>query len=411
MGLPRRLDDPIEKILTEASWRRERLLSWVRAAIWGTVGIPFFAATPGWASVLPFVASAVSIAGAFGLRHRFRRWIPPVMVFVDLLLACFMIDAGYRQFDATEIALRDHMIYGGILVSLLLVSSTNFLRMSIAATVTAMVTAPAAYTLVLWRNDALTSLSGADYMAFLSMGAMSLWLARETKAMLRRSKERDAFARFLPAPAVERLTLDPEGLSTTGAEQESTVLFSDVRGFTAISSELPPAEVVAMLNEYFAEMVEELFQHGGVLDKFIGDGICAVFEPDVGGADHAQRAVSCALGMTARLDRLNARRVSRGEPPLAIGIGLHSGRLIAGSIGSPLRLEYTHIGDTVNVASRVEGLTKEAGRSVLVTDATLALVRVPPGIEAVPLAPMPVKGKAEPLQVYALVAATGPHDS
>jgi class 3 adenylate cyclase len=186
------------------------------------------------------------------------------------------------------------------------------------------------------------------------------------RRIIHRVKERDAFARFLPGPVVERLTRDPTAIQLGGERQDATVLFTDIRGFSQIADEVEPEVVVALLNEYFQEMVEEVFDHHGILDKFIGDGLCAVFN-DLGGDDHAHRAVACAQGMIARLATINAARVGRGEEAIAIGIGIHTGKLVAGNIGSQRRLEYTHIGETVNTAARIEGMTKDLAVPLLIS--------------------------------------------
>jgi adenylate cyclase len=183
-------------------------------------------------------------------------------------------------------------------------------------------------------------------------------------------------------------------------EREVTVLFSDIRGFTAMSEKLKPKEVVALLNEHHALMIEVIFRNRGTLDKFIGDGIMAYFGGPLEDPAHATHAVQCAIEMQAALVSLNEARTKRGESALKIGIGLNTGRVIMGDVGSARRLEYTAIGDTVNVASRIEGMTKHYGVPLVVSKRTKEQAGSSFRWKALPS--VELRGKSEVLELFAL---------
>lgn len=186
-----------------------------------------------------------------------------------------------------------------------------------------------------------------------------------------------------------------------GDEVEITVLFADIRNFTALSEKHTPAEVVTMLNQYFSEMVRAITQHGGTVNKFIGDAIMAVFGAPRRLENHAESAVSAAREMLARLEAHNYLQAAKGEPMFEIGIGLHSGNAIAGNIGAESRKEYTVIGDAVNLASRVEGLTKQYGISLLVTDSVAH--RLPDAFNRREIDTVTVKGRATPCTLFEIL--------
>lgn len=231
-------------------------------------------------------------------------------------------------------------------------------------------------------------------------------LASDFNGMVQGLRQRDllreTFGRYVTRQVAEEILAGRIALG--GERRVATVLFCDIRGFTEMSERLPPEEVVTFLNSYLDMMVSCVFDHGGILDKFIGDAIMAVFGVPVGHGsveEDARAAVRCAAEMTRRLDAMNDERVRRGEPPIEIGIGVHTGELVAGNIGSPKRMEYTVIGDTVNLSSRLEGLTKQLGHRVLVSDATRALVGDGFHFEALP--PAEVRGRQQPVHIHALL--------
>jgi adenylate cyclase len=226
-----------------------------------------------------------------------------------------------------------------------------------------------------------------------------------------REKQRimETFGRHVGRRAARQILQQNPGLG--GRQREITVLFADLRDFTARCSDCTPERVVELLNEFLTEMVE-IVEHGngGMVNKFLGDGLMAVFgaaEPD---PDHARRAVSAGRQMIERLRYLNERLARQGNRPLEMGVGIHTGPAVVGSIGSPQRMEYTAIGDTVNVASRVESLTKTLGESLLLTQSTRD--GLPDAIAVKELPSQHVKGKQEPIRVYGLCDAGEPrHDT
>ena len=250
------------------------------------------------------------------------------------------------------------------------------------------------------------NISSEDRVVFIVPGAVILsaitfCVAYSASSMIRIHREamlKDHLSRFLPKELVEHIARRPDLLSRQTERRIATVLFADIRGFTRLSETLPPEQVVEFLNEFLDAMTVSLLNHKGMLDKYIGDAVMGVFGVPFVTEDHAVRALRAALEMRERLRSLNVSLQQKGLPELSVGIGLHTGELLIGAIGSRQRLDYTVIGDTVNVASRIEGLTRHYPAEILVSDSTRDAIR-----EALPLhevATVHVKNRSRPLMLW-----------
>ncbi|MCP3139181.1 adenylate/guanylate cyclase domain-containing protein [Pyxidicoccus xibeiensis] len=204
---------------------------------------------------------------------------------------------------------------------------------------------------------------------FVALGGLIVLTNAEVGGMFLILRRRDGLSRFLPKQVVERvMRLGDESLQPV--QREVTILFSDIRDFTALSETLQPRQVLELLDEYFGHMGHIVMAHDGVVNKFLGDGMLACWGVPDHRADHAELAMRAALDMRAKLEEINAHREQQGQPRLRIGIGLHTGVVAAGMLGGVEQYEYTVIGDAVNLASRVEGLTKVHGVDILVSEST-----------------------------------------
>ena len=209
------------------------------------------------------------------------------------------------------------------------------------------------------------------------------------------------FSRYFSPGVVSRIS-DETGtaLGVGGRTQQVAVMFCDIRDFTTITEKLPPSEVVEFLSQYHARMVEVIFAFGGTIDKFIGDAIMVTFGTPDPSDDDAERSVRAGLAMNSALRELNIDRERFDLPEIRHGIGIHFGPVIAGNIGTNERLEYTVIGDTVNVASRIQNACKVVGEVFLISEAVKAFL--PPDVQVKPLPEQRVKGRQEPVQIYAV---------
>jgi adenylate cyclase len=398
----------VQSILREREIRNERRVAAARLALIASATVldllayagvvqttlsPPAAATVAIDAVfVTFSAAVVLVAGRPGYR--------PVFKYIVVTLDFAMI--------ALVITLDPSIARGGpvgdwsAMVALLFVFMLNLLRFSLGATAYAAALALGLFALFGWlappHPNELVAMAAGLVMLLL----IGLSLTRANREMLVEATTKQMMERYLPPQLVGRLFSGGASLEPGGEARVVTILFADIRGFTTIAERLPAAEVVELLNAALSRLADAVFAHHGTLDKFTGDGLMAIFGAPVGQPDDAARAVAAGLAMLDAIHELDARRPA-GAPTLAIGVGIHTGEAIVGNIGSARRLDYTAIGDAVNLASRVEGLTKELGAPLLVSRATRDAALAGPAGEALEFTAAgeaAVKGRLQPVAVY-----------
>lgn len=306
-----------------------------------------------------------------------------------------------RIFPRMRVALVDLLLIGLVLALftfarplLALLASLGCVALLVAATAWAFSTHD------LWLPIAHTLLLAG-------VTATGAWGYRYAQERRTRRQLMGFFERYVSPQVAREIWQKRDQIALAGERRHATVLFSDIRGFTELTYQQPSTEVMRWLNEYFSTLVPVIQQHNGFLNKFMGDGLMAVFGVPIsrGEPEDARDAVRAALAMLAALEELNQQRVESGMPPLQIGIGIHSGFLTAGTIGAVDRSEYSVVGETVNLASRVETACRQLQKSLLVTEATTRLlgdyfVTRPAGTAT-------LKGFAEPVSLYTVEVPGG----
>jgi adenylate cyclase len=233
-----------------------------------------------------------------------------------------------------------------------------------------------------------------------AQAAIAILNARLAQKIEKEAHTRVQFSRLIPPAVVEQVVKGELTLERGGRLSEITMLYSDIRGFTAMADGRPPEEVVNTLNEYFEVMVDVLFQHSGTLDKFVGDEIIGLFGAPIPLEDAAYKAVLCAKSMMDGLEEFNRTREAENQAPIKIGIGINTGKVITGAIGSTRALQYTAIGDAMNVASRLVNIAKHG--EIIMSEETYRTVADRVEAEAMP--PVKVKGKEKEQKIYRFIA-------
>jgi class 3 adenylate cyclase len=334
-------------------------------------------------------------------RHGASERLAYLMIVVDLVGVASLF--ALSPSDAEGTAMVIHVAVPTFVLVLLAHLLRSDGRVAMVGGITAAILIP----LVLAPREPIGHFAFGLSAGALLVGLMGWATAQQTRRNLETFARLQLLRRYLPPQAVERVMLDkPDAaLSLGGRLVTVTLLATDLRGFTSMSEKLAPDEVVRQLNAYHGAMLAEVRRHGGVLDKFIGDGALVIFGLPIGPLEApadcgAGAAVACATDMLAGLERHNAERAKVGQQPLSMGLGVHTGPVVAGNIGAVgERLEFTVIGDAVNTASRLESLTKEAHTPLLISSETVGRLADAKGLRE--LEPMHAKGKEALLRVFA----------
>ncbi|MEW6679739.1 MAG: adenylate/guanylate cyclase domain-containing protein [bacterium] len=250
--------------------------------------------------------------------------------------------------------------------------------------------------IILFKNGLIIPMVSPSFSMGLSF--LSVWLWRFQTEEREKKKVRGMFSRYVSKDVVEVLVSNPDAFSIGGKRLELSVLFSDICGFTTLSEKLQAEEIVSLLNEYFTAMNQIIFKHKGTLDKYIGDAIMVFYGAPLYPEDHAKRAVLTALEMIRELNRLKKEWKARGKEELDIGIGINTGEMVVGNIGSDIQTNYTVIGDEVNLASRLEGMTRRYDAQIIISKATHEKIKDEILSREVDL--IVVKGKTRPVMIY-----------
>ncbi len=332
--------------------------------------------------------------GAFQMKLRMRLFI--VFILASILPMTLMAILSYNKaglmlvMDPEEVIRSLFHLTAFLLIAQFAVAV--ILSLLVASSIIDPVKSMEAAMIRVRKGDLNTS---AKVAANDELGVLADSFDRMIEGLRDRERIKETFGRFV-SPEIARAILDNPPVPG-GENTEVSILFSDVRNYTAICEQLDPKEVIALLNDYFSYMVRAIEEHRGLVYQFVGDGIMAVFGAPVKLHDHANCAVKSALAMLDALDRFN-REIRAGLPPIRIGIGINTGPVVAGIIGTEERMEYRVVGDSVNLAARIEALNKEFNTDLLISHATREQLK--DSFHLKPYEPVKVKGKEKTVKVY-----------
>lgn len=409
-SVPKNSRDEYELIRRERETRNEAVITTIRAALLAVIVLGNLLALlfPDWLAVRTKAITTISEAGAMlaslGLLAYLRTDPPYRPLRKYLIITCEALFFLLTFYLTTDV-LKEQALYFFPLVVYAMLIVLSGLRYSTRAVVyTGVLTLACHLVFLLSRGVVTTDLqdkTASLFGAVTCLSAITIGTRYQVASMIemaRDSAQREWLSRFLAPELVDLVARNPDILQRQTELRTATVLFTDIRGFTTLSERLSPQQVVDFLNLFLDEVTEAIFDNQGWLDKYIGDAAMGVFGVPPVTEDHARRALKAALRIKERMEHLNARLTAQGLPTLSCGVGLHTGELVRGSIGSSRRLDFTVVGDTVNLASRLEAMTRQYPVFILLSESTRAALGDTVPLHAV--ATVQVKNRVEPVNLW-----------
>jgi adenylate cyclase len=359
------------------------------------------------------LTDAAMLGVAFGILFLLRRgWYPPgITALLPTVDATFIFCAYGIVLASAEPALFG-IGMENVAVYCALVALSGGLRLWPVSAGFSTAAALLAFVALTMASGQSVALHTQTLIAIAIAGLFGYRLTSIVRTSLDGEVSRTIFRRFLPEHLVEQARRDPLGAIGEASILNANVLFTDLRNFTGLVESMPPSQVLDYLNEVQGLLADIVAKHGGIVDKFMGDGMLAVFGAPRHVADHAQLGIAAATEIISSVASLNRERRGRGEPAADIGLGVHTGSVIAGCVGSGAHLEFTVLGDAVNATSRLEGLTREMGVTALVSEETVRRAsHEAQGVRAYILGRLTrrgevsIRGRIAPLSVYSLEGA------
>ncbi|TGM54821.1 adenylate/guanylate cyclase domain-containing protein [Leptospira biflexa] len=403
----------VEEILIAREMKNEKTVALVRFVLFSVTSIMDFLSYLGWINYTIVTPSFITVALDFvfllfaSLVLFIVNFLPyqPYLKFFTITLDYFII--GLMIFLDPTIQKGNGLIYFIAMTSAIFVYQFNQLRHSKTGTIYGAFLAFVYFVVI---SFGLGEEYPFDILPMMIGLAMILGVGYVTTVsnieMVKEANTKQMMERFLPSQLVSEFYKNKVQLEPGGENKEVTILFSDIRSFTKFSEQRTAEEVVLFLNEYLSRMTDVIFKFNGTIDKFIGDAIMTVFGAPFKNEDDALRAVKTAVEMIRELTKLN-QKMDLGSDELKVGIGIHTGEAIVGNIGSDRRLDYTVIGDNVNLASRIEGLTKHYGCSILISDTTYLQIEGKygdsDGFVVREIDRVVVKGKSKAIKIFEVV--------